>query len=84
MLAAIFPAMYYASRWHYLPAEATFCLIFFGITVPAWTLAWFLTKKVRRIFPAECQSMVELPGRGLQLVSWRVQEAGCDLLRCRR
>lgn len=72
MVCAVFFSMYQASRWPGWPSEAVFCIIFFGITVPVWIFAIYLTKLVRRTFPAEHQSLIFLPGRGQQLVSWRV------------
>ena len=63
MLGAVFVGMYMAFRGS-LPAEAEFCIWFFGITVPVWTCAIFLTRFVRRRFPAEEESLVDLPSRG--------------------
>lgn len=74
MVGAVFFAMYQASRWHVWPSEAIFCLCFFCITIPTWIIAWRLTKLVRRIYPAEFQSLVSIPRMGEQLVSWRVLE----------
>ena len=74
MLASVFLAMYEASRWPGWPSEAVFCLFFFGITIPAWTLAWLCGRWVRRRGPAVGQSRVDLPGMGSQLVAWRVRE----------
>lgn len=72
MLGAIFFAMYQAGRWPGWPSEAVFCLCFFGIALPEWVLAIFLTKWIRKKYPSERQSMVALPGLGRQLVRWRV------------
>lgn len=74
MVGSVFLAMYQASRWHFWPSEAVFCMCFFGITIPVWILAWRLTKLVRKIYPAEFQSLVPIPGHGEQLVSWHVKE----------
>lgn len=74
MVGAVFVAMYQAARWPGWPSEAVFCLLFFGITSPAWILAWLLTKKTRAAFPDLSTSMVPLPGRGRQMVRWRVRE----------
>lgn len=72
MVGAVFLAMYQASRWPSWPSEAVFCLFFFGLSIPGWLLAWHLTKLVRRLFPAERQSLINLPGLGEQLISWRL------------
>ena len=72
MIGAIFLAMYESRRWPAWPSEIVFCLFFFGITIPVWLLAWQLVKFVRRTWPCEFRSLVVLPGRGEQLVSWRV------------
>lgn len=75
MLLAVFLAMYQASRWPSWPSEAVFCLFFFGLSIPGWIIAWQLTKMIRRLFPADQQSLVQLPGLGEQLISWRLSEA---------
>ena len=71
MLAAVFLAMYQAGH---SPSSSlsTFCLWFFVITIPLWTGALFLTCHIARRFPAEQESLVELPGLGRRLVRWRV------------
>lgn len=74
MVCAIFLAMYEASRQPAWPSEAVFCLVFFGITIPVWICAWQLGKWIRRRWPAEPRSLVEMPGLGNQLVAWRVLE----------
>lgn len=75
MLAAIFVAMYQAARWPGWPSEAVFCLIFFGITIPAWGAALFLIRHIRRRWPNSAQTMVRLPGCAEdQLVTWTVRE----------
>ncbi|MDR1659396.1 MAG: hypothetical protein LBR94_03520 [Desulfovibrio sp.] len=71
MLGAVFVGMYMSGRSS-LPVEAGFCLWFFGITVPLWTVAILLTRFIRKRFPAEEESLVNLPGRGSILVRWRV------------
>lgn len=74
MLGAVFLAMYQAS--HTLGAsELVFCVWFFGMAVPLWAGAFWLTKQVRRRYPAEFQSLVHLPRQGECLVCWRVGEA---------
>ena len=82
MIGAVFLAMYNASRWPSWPSEAVFCLCFFGITIPAWTAAWGLTRFVRRRWPARGQSVVDLPGRGRQLVAWEVVNSGARTPLC--
>ena len=42
MLGAVFLSMYRASQWSSWPS-AVFCCWFFGITVPVWTGAFYLT-----------------------------------------
>lgn len=74
MLAALFFAMYQASRWSAWPSEAVFCMFFFGITVPVWVGAIFLNKYIRRRWPAAAQSLVHLPRIGETLVTWQVSE----------
>lgn len=74
MIGAVFIGMYQASRWPAWPSEAVFCLFFFGLSVPGWGLALHLTRYVRKIFPAEQQSLIQLPGLGEQLISWRLAE----------
>lgn len=74
MVGAIFLAMYQAARWPGWPSETVFCIFFFGITIPAWTIAFALSRWLRKRSPAINQSMVDLPRLGRQLVSWRVAE----------
>lgn len=73
MVGAVFLAMYQSAR-SYESSELVFCLWFFGITVPLWTGAIYLTRVVRRRFPAEHESLIDLPRRGRCLVRWRVLE----------
>ena len=75
MLGAVFLAMFQASRWPDWPSEAVFCLFFFGITIPVWIAAAFLTRYIRRRWNALPQSLVKLPGLGEQLVTWQVANA---------
>lgn len=75
MLGAVFFAMHQASLWYEWPSELIFCIAFFGVTVPVWLLAWAATRKIRRLFPAEAESLVDLPRRGPQLVRWSIAEA---------
>ena len=74
MLGAVFLAMHRAAQPSPWPSEAVFCAWFFGITIPVWAGAYLLTRRIRRHFPAEFESLVELPRRGPQLVRWRVQD----------
>lgn len=74
MLCSVFLAMRQASRWAAWPTEAVFCLFFFGISIPAWIIAWRLTRLTRKLFPAERQSLIKLPILGEQLISWRVAD----------
>lgn len=73
MVGAIFVGMYQSAHSSGA-SELVFCAWFFGITVPTWAGAFWLTKKVRQIYPAEFQSLVELPRLGQRLVSWHVAE----------
>lgn len=73
MVAAVFVGMYQSA--HTAGAsELVFCAWFFGITVPTWAGAFWLTRRVRNRFPAEFQSLVELPRLGQRLVTWNVGE----------
>ena len=83
MVAAVFAAMYQSSH-SFNSAELVFCAWFFGISVPLWAGAFWLTRLVRRRFPAEGQSMVELPRKGLSLVRWRVLESSQHSLTVQR
>ncbi|MBB5142555.1 hypothetical protein [Desulfovibrio intestinalis] len=83
MVAAVFAAMYQSAR-SVNSAELVFCAWFFGITVSVWAAAFWLTRQVRRRFPAEGQSMVQLPREGLSLVSWRVLESSPSSLMAQR
>ena len=74
MVGAIFVGMYQSAHSSGA-SELVFCAWFFGITVPTWAGAFWLTKKVRQVYPAEFQSLVELPRLGQRLVSWHVGEA---------
>ncbi|MFT3959491.1 MAG: hypothetical protein QM665_10520 [Desulfovibrio sp.] len=74
MVGAIFVGMYQSAHSSGA-SELVFCAWFFGITVPTWAGAFWLTKKVRQVYPAEFQSLVELPRLGQRLVSWHVAEA---------
>ncbi|MDR2744896.1 MAG: hypothetical protein LBB66_06875 [Desulfovibrio sp.] len=82
MFGAIFVGMYMAARGP-LPTEAGFCLWFFGITVPVWTGAVLLTRFIKKRFPAEEETLVNLPGRGPVLVRWRVLSLSLAPMRAR-
>ena len=83
MVAAVFAAAYQSSR-SFTSAELVFCAWFFGISIPLWAGAFWLTRLVRRRFPAEGESMVELPRKGLSLVRWRVLESSQHSLTVQR
>ena len=83
MVAAVFVGMYQSAR-SAGASELVFCAWFFGITVPAWASAFWLTRQVRHKYPAEFQSLVELPGLGQRLVSWQVADAAKGLVLVRR
>jgi hypothetical protein len=82
MFGAIFIGMYMASRGP-LSAEAEFCVWFFGITVPVWGCAVLLTRFIKKRFPAETETLVDLPRRGPCLVRWRVLEPSGVFVRTR-
>ncbi|MDR0815885.1 MAG: hypothetical protein LBN28_00560 [Desulfovibrio sp.] len=71
MFAAVFVSMHQAARgvWS---ADIAFCIWFFSITIPLWITAFFLTRLVKKRFPAEQESLVKLPKQGPSLVRWRV------------
>lgn len=75
MVGAVFFAMYQSCGQLSWPAEAVFCLYFFGITIPVWVIALALTKWARRHWPAEQESMIQLPRVGRALVKWKVIES---------
>jgi len=83
MVAAVFVGMYQSAR-SAGASELVFCAWFFGITVPTWAGAFWLTRQVRRKYPAEFQSLVELPRLGQRLVRWQVAEAGPGIVLVRR
>ena len=83
MVAAVFVGMYQSAR-SAGASELVFCAWFFGITVPTWAGAFWLTRRVRRKYPAEFQSLVELPRLGQRLVRWHVGDAAANLALVRR
>jgi hypothetical protein len=83
MVAAVFVGMYQSAR-SAGASELVFCAWFFGITVPTWAGAFWLTRQVRRKYPAEFQSLVELPRLGQRLVRWQVAEAAPGIVLVRR
>jgi hypothetical protein len=62
-----------------LSTEAGFCLWFFGLTIPLWIITFRLTRYLKKRFPAEHESFVDLPRLGRQLVRWRVREKASPL-----
>ena len=75
MLCALFFAMFIASHSQ-MGSFATFCLYFFGITIPVWMLAFYAIRKVRERFRADDMSVVDLPRLGRCLVRWQIRDAG--------
>ena len=73
MVAAVFLGMYQSSRSGGA-SELVFCAWFFGVTAPTWACAFWLTRRVRQLYPAEFQSLVELPRLGQRLVRWQVAD----------
>lgn len=71
MIGAVFLAMYMAAH---TPGGSvmTFCGWFFGVSIPVWMLAGWLTRRIRRLYPAEELSWIELPGQGATFVKWTV------------
>ena len=80
MVAAVFVGMYQSAH-SAGDSELVFCAWFFGITVPVWAGAFWLTRRVRQKYPAEFQSLIELPRLGQRLVTWNVaEESVCPVL----
>ena len=80
MVAAVFVGMYQSSH-SAASSELVFGAWFFGITVPVWAGAFWLTRRVRQKYPAEFQSLIELPRLGQRLVTWNVaEESVCPVL----
>lgn len=73
MLCALFFAMFMASHSP-MSSLATFCMYFFGITIPVWVLAFFCIRKVRVHFRADDMSVVDLPRLGRCLVRWQIRD----------
>ncbi len=72
MIGALFLAMYLAST-SFGSGMLTFCTWFFGITIPVWIVALYLTKYVRRLAKGACVSFIVLPGSDKPcLVEWKV------------
>jgi hypothetical protein len=82
MVAAVFVAMYMASH-SAAASELVFSAWFFGISVPAWVAAFWLTRLVRRRWPAVGPSLVERPGHGKSLGRWLVAEPAPQALPAR-
>lgn len=74
MLGALFLGMHQAARWRGWSSETVFCLVFFGITIPVWIAALYLTRRLRKSSADQEQSLVRLPRLGESLVAWRVAE----------
>lgn len=74
MIGAVFLAMYQASHRPAWPSEAVFCVVFFGITIPVWLIAWRMTRWIRTRWPGPASSLVQLPHLGEQLVTWQVSQ----------
>ncbi|MDO5484229.1 MAG: hypothetical protein Q4F27_04905 [Desulfovibrionaceae bacterium] len=72
-LGAVFLAMYRVS--YSSSAMLTFCLWFFGCSIPVWLMAARLSRAIRCRYPAEDQSFMELPGHRPCLVTWRVMDS---------
>ncbi|MBQ3060769.1 MAG: hypothetical protein IJD16_10740 [Desulfovibrio sp.] len=80
-LGAVFLAMYKVSTSS--SAMLTFSLWFFGCAIPVWVGTFQLMRYIRRRYPAEDQSYMELPGHKPALVTWRVVENDSRTLLCR-
>lgn len=76
-LAAVFLAMYMVA--FSTSAMTTFCLWFFGCIIPIWMVTIKLLRYIKLRFPAEDQSLIELPGCKPCLVTWRVLESDSRL-----
>lgn len=63
MVAAVFVGMYMSAH-STAASELVFSVWFFGISLPVWGAAFWLTRLVRRRWPAVGQSLVDLPKRG--------------------
>ena len=79
MIAAVFLGMYMASRAP-MSSMGTFCLWFFGISIPVWMGAFALIRKIRQLYADEGATYIELPRHGASLVYWRVLEQPRDRL----
>ena len=73
MIGAVFLGMYMASRSP-MSSMSTFCLWFFGISIPVWMGAFALIRKIRQVYADEGATYIELPRQGASLVYWRVLE----------
>ena len=52
MIGAVFLGMYMASRSP-MSSMSTFCLWFFGISIPVWMGAFALIRKIRQVYVDE-------------------------------
>ena len=72
MIGALFLAMYVAQTT-YGSGTLTLCAGFFGISIPIWVVAIYLTKYVRRLAKKNSISYILLPGHDKPcLVEWTV------------
>ncbi|MBQ7609154.1 MAG: hypothetical protein IJU76_14485 [Desulfovibrionaceae bacterium] len=75
MVGAIFLGMYMAQT-SVGGGMMTLCAWFFGVTIPTWIVALYLTRYVRRLARGRSVSMVVLPGSDKPcLVEWTVIES---------
>lgn len=79
MVAAVFVGMYMSAH-STAASELVFSVWFFGISLPVWGAAFWLTRLVRRRWPAVGQSLVDLPKRGPCLVCWQVAQTATQPL----
>lgn len=63
MIGAVFLGMYMASRSP-MSSMSTFCLWFFGISIPVWMGAFALIRKIRQVYADEGATYIELPRAG--------------------
>ena len=60
MIGAVFLGMYMASRLP-MSSMSTFCLWFFGISIPVWMGAFALIRKIRQVYADEGATYIEQP-----------------------
>ncbi|MDD6182011.1 MAG: hypothetical protein ACI33N_04075 [Desulfovibrionaceae bacterium] len=73
MLGAVCLGMYQAGQ-HPEASFLVFCQWFFAVTIPTWTGAFMLLRRLRRRFPLEWDqaTYVKLPRLGAKRVVWQV------------